>query len=563
MQFLLALSAAYSSIALRVQTGNEQTERCPTEATIEGASLRAMEAAAECMYTERLRVNLKSVRMDDASSWRKGLEETGHVIDTFLAPRFDWQIESEPYPWQNFDSSPSIVLRRNLDPAVQNISRALASKQFPLTCQQHRMLVITDPGRFLGSFAASLVWDFRLFENLLGLRGHPIVSIYNNEEWVLEPRDSTFCEAPDPSGTGSRNRWLCFFLPLTNCSVEGDVLPKTAEERRVGLLVDAADGLAPNAAVRGRNNVKTWRDMMEHFPLNGNRKETSELVGDDLTQVNEAMGNLAMRLEKDDEGSAAVRAFDDETGSPGEGGMLPGFLVRNVLYRRNYRLRSLVAQEIAKHQELEEVVQGKTDCIGVHLRRGDKVDDSYFCSLVDPRNPAFWQAPGFNRTLDEVIDIAASLKPTLFPGTPSSRAKIFVATDTAAFVQDFLKHANASVRKQVLTLGGQDNPFETQNSRLQELAIYWSSQDIASTCKGLVINGDSKTSLVFEWMACSKGSHCPLVKDIKEYRPMEEIQAATSAWDKGIRPDGFKERCESSQLFGSKSGRSFRRQLWQ
>jgi hypothetical protein len=539
---------------LRVQTGNEQTERCPTEATIEGANLHAMEVAAECTYTERLRVNLKSVRKDDDGSWRKGLEETGHVIDTFLAPRFDWQVESEPYSWQNFDSSPSIVLRRNLDPAVQNISRALASKQFPLTCQQQRMLVIQDPGRFVGSFAASLVWDFRLFEKLLEQKGHPIVGIYNNQEWVLEPRDNTFCEAPDPSGAGPRNRWLCFFLPLTNCSVEGDVLPKTVEERKVGLLVNAADGLASNAAVRGKNTVKTWRDMMEYFPLNGNHEETSELVADDLGAMGGASEKISMGLEKDDQGIAAARAFADED-------MLAGFLTRNVLYRRNYRLRSLVAQEIAKHQELEEVVQGKTDCIGVHLRRGDKISDKYYCDLVCPRNPAFWQAPGFNHTLDEIVDIAASLKPTLFPGTPSSRAKTFIATDTADFVQDFLKHANASVRKQVLTLGGHDNAFETQNSRLQELAIYWSSQDIASTCKGLVINGDSKTSLVFEWMACSKESHCPRVKDIAQQRPMEEIEAATKAWDDGIRPDGFKERCESRNRRMESS--SFHWQLWE
>jgi len=295
--------------------------------------------------------------------------------------------------------------------------------------------------------------------------------------------------------------------------------------------------------------------MMEHFPLSGKHEETAELVADDLSQLGEAIEKMTIGLEKDDEGIAAARELlHDEH-------MLPSFLVRNVLYRRNYRLRSLVAQETAKHRELEEIVQGKTDCIGVHLRRGDKVDDSYFCDLVCPRNPAFWQAPGFNHTLDEVVDIAASLKPTLFPDTPSSRAKIFIATDTVAFVQDFLKHANASVREQVLTLGGQDNLFETKNSRLQELAIYWSSQDIASTCKGLVINGDSKTSLVFEWMACSKESHCPRVKDIAQQRPMEEIEAATKAWDNGIRPDGFKERCESRNRRIASS--SFRWQLWE
>jgi len=549
MRLLLALSAACSSTALHVQTGHGQTERCPAEATIKGARLHEMEAAAECAYTQRLSVTLDSLRKDDAASWRKKLEETGHVIDTFLAPRFDWEVESEPYPWQDFDLSPSFVLRRNLDAAVQNISRVLASKQFPPTCRQQRMLAISDPARFLGSFAASLLWDFNMFETLLEHKGSPILGIYNSEEWVLEPRDRTFCDAPAPSGTGPQNRWLCFFLPLTNCSVEGDVLPMAASDQKVGLLVNAADGLPSTPAI-------TWRDMMEHYSLSEKQEEQPEIAADDLGQMGGFIDTLHAHLGKDEEGLGAVQAFEQPA-------MRAAFLARNVLYRRNYRLRSLVAQEVAKHPKLEEVVEGKTDCIGVHMRRGDKVDDAYYCSLADPHNPAYWQAPGFNRTLDEVIDIAASLETTVLSDTPSRRAKIFIASDSGSFVQEHLEHANASLRKQVLSLGGQDNPFETKDSRLHELAVYWASQDIAATCKGLVINTDSKTSLVFKWMACSKQSHCPFVKDTAQARPQEEIDAAMKAWDNGDRPEGYKQRCTSSRLLGLKSGDRFRQQLWQ
>jgi hypothetical protein len=560
MQFLLALSAACTSIALHVQTGHGQTERCPTEATIEGASLPAMEAAADCMYTERLTVKLKSRRKDDAGSWRKELEETGHAIDTFLAPRFDWQVDSEPYPWQDFDPSATIVLRRNFDPAVQNISRIFASRQFPFTCQQQRMLAISDYGRFAGSFAASLVQDLTLFEWLLGHKGSPILGIYMNEEWLLEPRDSTFCDAPGPSGTGPRNRWLCFFLPLTNCSVEGDVLPKYTEERKVGLLVNAADGLESTAAEPDRKTTKTWRDMMEHFP-HKTQESKPEIVARDLNDLPGFMESTG--FEKYDQGTSAVEAFDG-------GATRAGFLIRNVLYRRNYRLRSLVAQEMVKHRELEEVAQGETDCIAMHLRRGDKADDKYYCWLVEPNNPAWIQQPGFNHTLGELIDTAASLETVVFPGTPSRTARIFIATDTITFVQEHLKHANASLRKQVLTLAGQDNPGETHDSRLQQLVVYWTSLDIAATCKGLVINRDSTTSRLFEWMACGKQSHCPLVKDLAQHRPDEEVEAAVKAWNNGIRPEGFKTRCASlrpdalgSALFGQSSGSRFQAQLWQ
>merc|ERR1740138_1048939 len=153
--------------------------------------------------------------------------------------------------------------------------------------------------------------------------------------------------------------------------------------------------------------------------------------------------------------------------------------------------------------------------------------------------------------MDEFIDIATSFKTVVFPDTPPRTPRIFIATDNETFVQEHLKQVDASLRKQVLTLAGLGQPHstwdpdagDTQDTRLHEFAVYWASQDIAATCKGLVINRDSTTSRLFEWMACGTQSHCPLVKDLAQHRSDEEVQAALKAWNNGWRPEGFAERC--------------------
>jgi hypothetical protein len=501
-----------------------------------------MEAAAHSICTQRLRIELGPLQKDSASLWSTELEVIGDVIDTFLAPRFDWQIESEVYPWQEFDPSPSIVLKRNADPRVQNISRVLASKQFPGSCQNQRMLVINDYGRFIGSFAAQMLDGDRVIDLLLGLEGSPILGIYNGENWVMEPQDSTFCEVPSPSGTGPRNRWLCFFLPITNCSVEGDYRHDEEGEgyAATNFLVNASDSMAPPRPRRKNSRLgssRSWRDMMEHVPLKSNAQVgTPKSASEEYPDLFHSMQAVdKMGLKASDEGKGAIESFDDVN-------MKSGFLLRDFLYRRNYRFRARVAQEIAGHQQLREVADGKTDCIGMHIRRGDKVDESYWCHLVDPYNPAYQQAPGFNRTFGEVVDIAASLETKILPDL-HRKAQIFIATDNQTYVNQQLQHANASLRRQVLSLGGQDNLFETKDGRLAQQAVYWASQDIAAGCKGIVINRVSQSSKVMEWMACSRQGHCPLVEDLGKGRPQEEVDAARLAWDAGLRPDGFHQRC--------------------
>lgn len=348
----------------------------------------------------------------------------------------------------------------------------------------------------------------------------------------MEPRDSTFCDAPGPGGTGPRNRWLCFFLPLTNCSVEGDYRHEKEgmDFAPTVFLVTASTGVAP---------IASWRDMMEHFRLNATHERKSDPIVAEFSNVDEALNAIgSMGFKQDDEGKGAFETFGDLT-------MRTGFLLRNFLFRRNYRFRARVAQEIARHQELEEISEGKTDCIGMHMRRGDKVDDAYWCHLVDPFNPAYGQAPGFNRTFGELTDVAMSLKARLLAATPSRTARVFIATDNQTYVDEQLSHSTgtASLRENVLRLGGQDNLFETKDSRLAQQAVYWASQEIAAMCKGIVINRDSQSSKVMEWMACGRQGHCPVVEDVAQHRPDEEVKAAQLAWERGARPAGYSQRC--------------------
>ena len=147
------------------------------------------------------------------------LEQAGAAIDAFLTPRPDWYVADEPYAWHKAAGKPTataVTFKRHVNVGghswVTTVEELKAS-QFPADCGGRTVAVAHDWARFLGSM---MVQTYN--ENLMtSVKERYIFYPLAPEQWPLLPQTMLdFCPA------AVRNKWNCFFLAASNCTLGDD-----------------------------------------------------------------------------------------------------------------------------------------------------------------------------------------------------------------------------------------------------------------------------------------------------------------------------------------------------
>jgi hypothetical protein len=414
-----------SDITMRGPTGGRVG--CDPTVILKGLSVAALNAASEkCVSTTTIHIQL-----DDMSA--ASLDAAGASLDAFLGPRSDWRVSAEPYAWMKNPSN-TITLERSEVYGEQ--LRTISANQYPGDCDAADMFVVSDQGRFFGSLVHDNLLPSMSFAGL----GPSIVTPFFNENWYVAKGTGSWCK--------EENKWDCYFLPLTNCTV-----PK---------------GLS--ALLHSKN---------------------------DRGEVSEEYKGWATRL-----GGKFARQKDDYVHKDLQYTvkMFKGYnptSAYHYLTRPNYRTRSKTL-EMVQQERLQNPALQSGECVAVHARRGDKISPP---DLIDPHNPAFWQFPGFNRTFSaDDRSYMATARRVLGGlskfGIVGAKDVFFMTDDGAWLAEKRAAYAAAPSHgeAQVHAMAGHDNPFRTKETQEDELYRLLVSINTAAGCKGAV--GNSVSNLV-------------------------------------------------------------------
>jgi hypothetical protein len=178
-------------------------------------------------------------------------DELGAVIDRFIAPR----------PWWSVDigSGPSeVVLRRFPNPQLEKYLRWWASVQYPSkeACRQRTLLLYNDLGRYWASLAHVTAMEFGMQDDAPcgnWVQNGVILDIQMAMKKTEFSARNYCSQLPGRtvSQTSGNNLWRCFFLPLSSCDTAGD--SKGAWEKNEN---------EPVLALTNANGERTTRDQL-------------------------------------------------------------------------------------------------------------------------------------------------------------------------------------------------------------------------------------------------------------------------------------------------------------
>ena len=119
---------------------------------------------------------------------------------------------SEPYEWEHAQKQEEyiVVLTKVPNKRLQRMALEMRKHQFPDKCALVKILAAKDAGRFWGSMANA--WHNLLGSALSSVTTHIVAPFFYGEAWMAN--DHKFCK--DQQGS---NMFLCYFLPMTNCSI--------------------------------------------------------------------------------------------------------------------------------------------------------------------------------------------------------------------------------------------------------------------------------------------------------------------------------------------------------
>jgi hypothetical protein len=365
---------------------NLQNKKCSTiglkEVIHPPLELSAIQALADCEKLAQLELNFPS---------QMEYSDIGSFIDEFMMDRFEWQIIQEPY---SRGDPHTVSLMKVPNKRLQKVGAVIRRHQFPQVCTSRNLYLMQDAGRFWGSLA-NLYQDVAWFTVI---RPQSPIQMPYFLNWPMA-YDKEYCK--DRAG---KNLWLCYFLPMSNCSV---ALPTNGKN----LFVKNHD---QDALVQGQNPdliKKNYMDESTALPVGttckGNSKEeggskvesTPVEKSDPILATCEETSTTQFTNKWVRRNQEKIEACKQQQQQPGhshchdEFGTMTdedkAFVTVQMLYRLNYRTRANVAKY--KKDFFDETKWAAKQCTSVHVRRTDKV--SGHC-LHDPHNPAWIQYPG-------------------------------------------------------------------------------------------------------------------------------------------------------------------------
>jgi hypothetical protein len=329
--------------------------------------------------------------------------------------------------------------------------------------------------------------------------------------------DPEYCKAHQ-----DRNLWLCYFLPITNCSIP---LKGKREAREVDAYF----------VVRGENAAQ-FEDM-------GNAVEPpAGMLPEILTDFDSAKklmqsGNGCPEGREAPSRNTSLPSpctMDNQSCCQHWGEVHNGFLLHQVLYRLNYRSRAGVAR--ITHRFTEKQKWQATNCTTLHIRRTDKIAGA---CINDPHNPAFRQFPGFNRTFSNYMKEATLLMEKV------GATRLFIMSDDALFInQNLIAYPHGGNIATMAGHGlmtdvtrGKDATYNgSRQSHSDETHLFFASLHMGGKCRSLITNSASgiagtlrRYACAMEWKCVSKEAS----RDLKKFRPNKEVQLAIRAWDDG------------------------------
>jgi hypothetical protein len=243
-----------------------------------------------------------------------------------------------------------------------------------------------------------------------------------------------------------QNQWLCYFLPMTNCTValrdhvkatddlsKEEIIEEMYREHELAYIIQGKDPsptlanspLLAKAGIIGIGGMMDTADVVatatKPIKLEGlvpaamaDEKRMPKTLFDAAGGPHGCGESWCADYSAAGGGATGGAPAHDIYGKGGccdrfanqgtEGLDLDAFLAFQLLYRLSYRSRAVVAQ--IRYEFAQAASYRPESCTSMHIRRTDKVTGK---CLVDPFNPAYQQLPGFNRTFANYIENAEGL----------------------------------------------------------------------------------------------------------------------------------------------------------
>jgi hypothetical protein len=329
--------------------------------------------------------------------------------------------------------------------------------------------------------------------------------------------DPEFCKAQN-----GRNIWLCYFLPITNCSVPLKGV-KEARDTQVNFLIQAQD------ALEFTDMGNTVSPRAEVHPKSIGFEEARALMSGDSAcprglNAQPSPGGCTLQ----NSNASCCREW---------GEVHNGFLLHQVMYRLNYRSRAAVAK--IKHEFMQNKKWEPRNCTTLHIRRTDKISGK---CLKDPHNPAFRQLPGFNRSFENYMSEAKMMMGKI------GSSRLFIMSDDGLFVNE---HLNSYPHDgNFVTMSGHglmtaqdehsfaDTYSGTKQSHSDETHLFFASLFVGGECRSQIVNSASgiagtlrRTACAMQWQCVSTGA----TRDLKKFRSNNEMKEALDDWNTNKR----------------------------
>jgi hypothetical protein len=266
-----------------------------------------------------------------------------------------------------------------------------------------------------------------------------ILMPFKNPDWRLLPRN--FCAE-------KHNKWECYFLPATNCTLPAQVLDEKGAMR--------------------------YADKSNHPPT---------------------LFNLTDNTLVPDEFALTRNHHEHDQHLEERWGIAVGYLLR-----LNHATRARVSEMKARFLARNAWHAGDDKCVVIHARRGDKMTGS------DPHDPAFQQIPGFNKTFDFYIQTAKEMLTKI-----NGKQTIFFMTDDKEWMEENVgKYKDLNIYS--LGGNGQPdlNSNVEQVEKDSGMFDVLLSLELASRCSGLVGNSASSMYWMVYYYMCFVKSKCPM-----------------------------------------------------
>jgi hypothetical protein len=211
-------------------------------------------------------------------------EAVGDLVDKFVTDRFEWGVITEPYTFKGNRQLPLVVFERVKSKKLLAIAKFIRKRQFPTNCSSRKVLAAQDGMRFWGSMSDQ--WSV-LMAWMVTKKDLPIIAPYF-VGWEMAG-DSEYCGHIKDH----QNKWLCYFLPMTNCSIPLRSKSQEFQHAHEKLYVTRAADPPPPSSVLSLEGMMDTSD---------DRNDSSNADADADADANEHHGKLRGKIAaRDDE----------------------------------------------------------------------------------------------------------------------------------------------------------------------------------------------------------------------------------------------------------------------